>query len=63
MTKKKVPQKTPEQLAGEHWEFIEGVILTQMRLTMKLFKDGFSHGYRHGEEATLAGLRTKPTKK
>ena len=44
------PLKTPEQLAKEHWDWIEGVILTEMRLTMKLFMDGFVHGYKHGRK-------------
>ena len=44
------PLKTPEQLAKEHWDWIEGVILTEMRLTMRLFMDGFVHGHRHGKE-------------
>ena len=47
------PLKTPEQLAKEHWDWIEGVILTEMRLTMKLFVDGFVHGYKHGKEDTI----------
>ena len=63
MTKRKPIPKTPEQLADEHWDWIEGVIFTQMKLTMKLFKDGMVLGYEHGKEDTLDGLRTKPTKK
>lgn len=61
MTKHK--QKTQEQLAQEHWNFLEGLILTEMRLTMKLFLDGFCHGYKHGKENILEGIRTKPKKK
>lgn len=43
-------RKTPQQLADEHWEWIEGIIFTQMKLTMKLFKDGMIHGYKHGHD-------------
>ena len=57
------PQKTPEQLAQEHWMWLEMVLLTQMKLTMRLFIDGMVHGYGHGKEDTLAGLRTKSGKK
>lgn len=56
------PVKTPKQLADEHWDFLEGLILTEMRLTMKLFIDGFVHGYKHGMEGKH-GVRTRPTKK
>ena len=49
MPRRKVPPKTPQQMADEHWDFIEGIILLQMRLTMKLFKDGFVHGHKHGK--------------
>ncbi len=69
MTKPKPKPKTPQQLADEHWNFIEGLIFTQMKLTMFLFKEGFTHGYRHGKESnivpstTTRRVRTKPTKK
>jgi len=56
------PLKTPMQLADEHWDWIEGILFTQMKLTMKLFKDGFIHGYKHGKESQ-SGVRTKPAKK
>ena len=38
----------PIQLADEHWNFIEGVLLEHTRLTMKLYKDAMVHGYKHG---------------
>ena len=57
------PQKTPRQLAEEHWMFLEGILLTQMKLTMKLFVDGMIHGYKHGREDATKGIRTRPTKK
>lgn len=67
MTKRKVQAKTPQQLADEHWDWIEGIILTQMRLTMRLFKDGFIHGYKHGDgrnkEIVHEGIRTITIKK
>ncbi len=50
MTPKKPIPKTPIQLASEHWEFIETMVFTQMKLTMLLFREGFIHGYRHGKE-------------
>jgi len=63
MTKRKLPPKTPRQLADEHWDLLEGVILTEMRLTMRLFIDGFIHGYKHGKEEHGKRIRTKSTKK
>ncbi len=59
MTKTKL--KTPQQLADEHWDWLEGVLLTQMRLTMKLFKDGMIHGYKHGRDDER--IRTRPIQK
>lgn len=50
MTPRKPVKKTPPQLAEEHWDFIEGVLLEQLRMTMRLFKEGFIHGYKHGKK-------------
>lgn len=61
MTKPK-QAKTPEQLANEHWNFLEGLILENMRLTMRLFIEGFKHGYKHGKEDTENGVRPKQRK-
>ena len=36
------PKKTPEQLAKEHWEWLESIL-------QKTFKDAFVHGYNHGQ--------------
>ena len=64
MTPRKPPPKTPSQLADEHWDWIEGIIFTQMKLAMKLFKDGLVHGYKHRDkEIKDARVRPKPTKK
>lgn len=62
MTPKKPPKKTPRQLADEHWEFIEGLILEQFRVTMRLFKEGFTHGYKHGKEEQDGICRRKKKK-
>ena len=73
MTKRKSRPKTPEQLADEHWMWIEGVVLECMRLTMKLSKDFMIHGYKHGKEderdtgfirdTRQIKIRIRPTKK
>jgi len=55
MTKPKQAPKTPQQLANEHWEWIEGLVFTQMKLTMKLFMDGFVHGYEHRDKEIRNG--------
>ena len=60
MTKPKLPPKSPQQLADEHWPFIESVIFTVMKVAVLLFKAGMVHGYKHGKEDTLNGLRTRP---
>ena len=44
------PNKTPEQLAEEHWNWLEGILLEEMRMKMKLYKDAFVHGYKHGQD-------------
>ena len=56
------PKKTPEQLANEHWAELEGILLESMRMQMRLFKDAFIHGFKHGKESK-DGVRTRPTKK
>lgn len=62
MTPRKPSKKTPSQLADGHWDFIEGIILEEFRLTMRLFKEGFIHGYKHGKEDT-DGVRSRKKKK
>ena len=46
------PKKTPEQLANEHWAELEGILLESMRMQMRLFKDAFIHGFKHGKDNT-----------
>ena len=57
------PQKTPRQLAEEHWDELEPVIFTQMKLTMRLVIDGYAKGYSRGKEDTLARVCPNPRKK
>ena len=57
------PKKTPEQLANEHWAWLEDILLESMRMSMRLFKDAMIHGYKHGVKDTKNGVRTKPKKK
>ena len=59
MTKPK--QKQARELAEEHWNYLETVILQQLQVTRKLFIDGFIHGYKHGKEASKHMGRAKPT--
>ena len=56
------PLKPARQQALEHWAWIEVLILTQMKLTMQLFIDGYIHGHKHGKEEKH-GVRRKPAKK
>ncbi len=56
-------RKSPTQLADEHWIWLEGIIFTQMKLTMRLFKDGFVHGYKHRDKEIRDGVRTRTGKK
>jgi len=37
------PNKTPQQLADEHWNWLETIL-------RKIFKDAFIHGYKHGRK-------------
>ena len=53
MTKPKTRPKTPQQLADEHWDWLETIIFIQMKLAMRLFKDGFVHGHKHGKEENI----------
>ena len=56
------PNKSPIQLAEEHWGELEPVIFTQMKLTMRLVIDGYIKGYNRGKESQ-SGVRPKSTKK
>ncbi len=56
------PKKTLQQLADEHWNFLEGIFLEEMRMKMRLFKEAFMHGYGHGERRKHE-VCTKTTKK
>ena len=62
--------KTPEQLADEHWSRLEGIMLEEMRMRMRLFRDAFIHGYKHGKEDKRGDtrrvqplVRTEPAEK
>ena len=62
MTKK---VKTSKQLATEHWDWIRGLLDIQyesgLKLQEKLFKDGFIHGYKHGQkQKSLVSSDEKP---
>ena len=35
------------ELAENHWDWLESVLLQQMQVTKKLFIDGFIHGFGH----------------
>ena len=56
------PQKTPRQLAEEHWDQLEPILFTQMKLTMRLFIDGFIEGHNHGKESQSGGRTITPKK-
>ena len=56
--------KDPKQLADEHWDWLETIILESMRMEMLLFKSAMVHGYKHGVEDTKnEGIRTKSREK
>lgn len=57
------PKKTPQQLADEHWNFVEGILLEAMRMTMRVSKEMFIHGHKHGRRDRDSGVRTRPRKK
>lgn len=44
------PKKTPEQLAKEHWAWVESVLADRQQETKHMFIEGFKHGYKHGKE-------------
>ena len=56
------PNKTPMQLADEHWNYLEYILLEEMRMKMLLYKTAFIHGHKHGKE-DKDGIRTEPHKK
>lgn len=43
-------KKTPEELASEHWDWLQTVILQQVGFAGKMYRDAFVHGYKHGKE-------------
>ena len=42
--------KTPEQLADEHWAYVKSVMLQQLEVTGKMYREAMIHGYKHGKE-------------
>lgn len=60
MTKQR---ETPEQLARKHWGYLETILFTQMKLTMTMYLDGFTHGYEHGRRNSGKRIRTVTPKK
>lgn len=44
------PKKTAEQLAEEHWAWLESVLYQEKQLEKKLYISGFIHGFKHGKE-------------
>ena len=59
-----VKKMTPQELADQHWNWLEGILLESMRMQMKLYKDGFIHGHKHGyEEGKKDGVRTNTSTK
>lgn len=48
MTKHK---RTAKELAEEHWNWLEELLLVQRRMERRLFIDSFIHGYKHGKES------------
>ena len=61
MTKPKMLPPTPQQLADEHWSFLESILLEAVRMEMMLYKSAFLHGYKHGKESHAIRNR-KPSK-
>lgn len=43
------PNKTPEQLAEEHWNWLQSILDRQRIMEKKLFIDAFVHGFKHGK--------------
>ena len=48
--------KTPEELADEHWEWLNGLLesmgnFRELRALQYVYKTSFIHGYKHGEES------------
>ena len=50
------PNKTPRQLAEEHWDWLQSILGKQREMEKKLFIDSFIHGVEHG-------IRTRISKK
>ena len=44
------PKKTVNQLAEEHWNWIEQVLANRQTETKHMFIEGFKHGYKHGRQ-------------
>lgn len=63
MTKRKEsPEARAHRLAAEHWNWLEGILLEEMRMKMRLFNDALAHGYMHRVKEE-DGVCTKPHKK
>ena len=40
-----------QELAEQHWAWIEGVLADRQQETKHMFIEGFKHGYKHGKES------------
>jgi hypothetical protein len=39
-----------KRLATEHWAYIESVLMKDLEMTGKMYRDAMIHGFKHGIE-------------
>jgi hypothetical protein len=49
-------------LAGEHWDYIKSVLLQQLEISGKMYRDAMVHGFKHGVEYVEGLIIEKTTK-
>ena len=51
--------KTPLELAQEHWNWLQEVLDKQREIERKLFIDAFVHGHKHGQGKGKIALKRR----
>jgi len=45
------PKKTPRQVAEEHWEYTEHILVKMVGMMHYFYIEAMIHGYKHGKDS------------
>lgn len=52
-----------KKLAEEHWKYVESVMLQQLEVIGKMYRDAMIHGFKHGIEYKIEEFKKNVIKK